>query len=206
MYSALIEDGVVNFAAHEILYILATVDDAASAAAAERLDLPAPEDRSTMLAAGLTSLYARGMVEVSDDEVKLSEAAAIAGFVMTDSEVWVELAFITDEAVDAGWLVRRGDAAILLTPRRLGTFELRVLDPRLDGKWLADIAFAFLEGRTPSAFFATRRSVDGESGLAVRHLEQGGLQLSDPSGHVLASESADGSRSELERLMSDFMA
>src|SRR5665213_706224 len=206
MYSALIQEGVTNLTAHELLYILATVSHEKSTRAAEQLDLPVYDDPQPVLTAGLTSLYARGMVEVSDEVVKLSEVAALAGYVLTDSDVWLELAFVDDDGIDAGWLVQREQAAILLTPRRLGTFELRVLDPDLNGQWLADIAFAFLTDHTRAVFYVTRDRGANESGLAVRRLEDGTVQLSTAPDSVNSAPNIDAARESFRPVMAEFMS
>jgi hypothetical protein len=206
MYSALIEDGVTNLTAHELLYILGTVSGENSTRAAEQLDLPVYDDPQPVLTAGLTSLYARGMVEVSDEAVQLSEVAALAGYVLTASDTWLELAFVGKDGIDAGWLVRREQAAILLTPRRLGTFELRVLNPELNGQWLADIAFDFLTDRPSASFYVTRDQGADETGLAVRRLEDGSLQLSTAPDSVTSAPSIDAARELFRPVMAEFMS
>ena len=206
MYSALIQEGVTNLTAHELLYILGTVSDEKSTRAAEQLDLPVYDEPQPVLTAGLTSLYARGMVEVSEEALKLSEVAALAGYVLTGSDTWLELAFVGEDGIDAGWLVRREHTAILLTPRRLGTFELRILNPELDGQWLADIAFDFLADRPAAVFYVTRDRGPGETGLAVRRLEDGTLELSTAPESVTSAPNIEAARDLFRPVMAEFMS
>jgi hypothetical protein len=181
------DEGVTTFTAHELRYILASADNESAKESRRRLALSDHPDEALILAAGLESLYVRDMVSVTDATMELTEAAAVVGYVLTSGADWFELAFVTDELIDACWLIRYEEAILLFSPRRLGTFEMRILREDPDADWLSNLVLGFLRDHEPAAVYSTHETSATKSGLAVRKLAGGTIEVSDESETVVVS-------------------
>ena len=190
------DDSMIGLTSHELGYLLELAPGSAADRAKATMKLPSPADRASYLAAGAASLLVRKLASVDDAElITPSDLAALIGSVLTADAIWIELALLSDPATEAAFLVFGSTATLVIGPRALGTFEIRIGPrDRTPGQLAAGVIMSFLEVQLPGAAYA--RLVDGGTDVAValRHLDGDVLEFSVNEGDDLFSGTWSGDR------------
>lgn len=145
------------YTAHEIEFMLGLRSTPAASVTATLLGVPAvPEAAREAVQAAVTSgLHARGKVEhAPDGQWLLGEEAQLIAGALTEADRWLGFALAEGEAMRAAFVVRAGEAVIMVVQDELGTFAISAMEGSDDvPRAVAGIATAFLSespGRTVS--------------------------------------------------------
>ena len=123
---------VIGFGVGELAYLLNVFegpsrDRSVSVFRAEEL----VED-STLNTAGASSLLARDLAVVSDDDqVGVKGVAAAVATAMGHATRWTEMSLLTEDSMDNVVLVEAPEVALMLQPRALGTWFAFAQDPTI---------------------------------------------------------------------------
>ncbi|MBD5784585.1 hypothetical protein IF650_00170 [Cellulosimicrobium terreum] len=121
------DDGLVELTGPELLVLLSLNQTPASSRTREMLRLPGLPDDSALMAAGLSSLVVRRIVEVAGDQLTpLGNALPLTRIITTATE-WVEAAAIAGDRTNAALLVGGQGGAVVLEPRPFGIWQIRPL-------------------------------------------------------------------------------
>lgn len=123
---------VIGFGVGELAYLLNVFegpsrDRSVSVFRAEEL----VED-STLNTAGASSLLARDLAVVSDDDqVGVKGVAAAVATAMGHATRWTEMSLLTEDSMDNVVLIEAPEVALMLQPRALGTWFAFAQDPTI---------------------------------------------------------------------------
>ena len=174
------DDSAIGFGAAEIAYLLSRYEPAAVARAAALLQLDLTQAGQPILAAGASSLLARGFAHLDGDEVVLDGAAAVLAYTFVAGTHWTEIGLMASrqETTDGAVMIQAPEAVVMLQPRALGTWFVLVKDPRVSsGRAVRRLAEAFLASRTGGAVFLGARTAAWEATLFLRRGETSAWEL-----------------------------
>lgn len=150
----------IGFGFAEMAALLNLAPGAAATASAAALRIKDEATDTRMVAAGASSLVARGLAVADPDGVlSVSGPVAAVTHALTSAIRRVELSLLAPDSSDSVLLVESADAAILLQPRSHLTWFAMAQRPDLDA--------------AETTFFIVRTHVDAhpDGGVIVRNLE-----------------------------------
>jgi len=143
------DDPYIGFGSAEVAYILAQFPSNARAArVADVLGIDPHEVDEIVLAAGASSLLARGLLFLEDDTLVTRDSASVLSSAVSSANAVVGIGFmIADDRFSDGLvLLQSREFSLLLQPRALGTWFALVRAPTIsDGEALSIMAHAFRE-------------------------------------------------------------
>lgn len=163
-------EAYVGFGAAEIAYLLSRFDEAQVATTLEVMGLN-PQPGEEFLAAGASSLLARGMLTTVGDQLELAGFAAALAYALGDARHWTELGFMLDQdnAVDAALVVQAPELVMLLSPRALGTWFAMIKRPELStAESVLLLADGFFGQQPGGAVFLSARTAASTATLFLR--------------------------------------
>lgn len=141
-------DPYVGFGSAEMAYLLAQLPgDVRAARVAEVIGIDPREVEEVVLAAGASSLLARGLLALEDDALVTRDDASVLTSAIANADVVVGVGFMITEDVfsDGLVLLQCAGLSLILQPRALGTWFALVRAPQIsDGDAIAIMARAFL--------------------------------------------------------------
>lgn len=171
----------------EIAALSRAVGDAA-ARIAEGLGIGDISDEVAM--AGLSSLYARGFLEVAEGETRpVPQVAAAIDVVAVSGETISMVAVSPDESATSRLLVA-DQVAVLVTPIALGCLEFRFVDMSSGVAAVVQVAGEAALSSDDTIFLVSSGSGDDGVSVAVRR-QSGEFGISDSETGVFESVSAD---------------
>lgn len=135
------DDGLIRLTGHELLVLISLNEGPPAARTREYLRLPTLEASSPLMAAGLSTLIVRGLVEVDGDQVAPVGNVLPLTRMLTIADRWVEAAAIGGEVTNAALLVGSRIGSAVLEPRPFGIWDVRPLSAADD---LSDAASRFV--------------------------------------------------------------
>lgn len=143
------EDDPTIYTAYELDFMLGLRPSEAGTITREQVGLrSAPEEAQEFVTAAVTSgLRARGKVERSaDGQWLLGEECQVIATALTGADRWLGLALTEGEAMRMAFVVKAGQAVLMLTQDELDSFVVSALpDPAQVPASIADVVTAFLE-------------------------------------------------------------
>lgn len=115
-------EGVYGFGWAELRHLLGQHDTLAARTSAKALGFDAAPADEVALAAGLSSLLARGLAAPVGDRAVSRGEAAVVETVLAQGLRWTGISFRVGDTADLLVLVEDGEALAVLQPRSLGTW------------------------------------------------------------------------------------
>lgn len=122
------EDAVLLVTDHELMAFLAMNPTDSAQATRDLFRLSTVEDRQVLERAGVTTLLARGMATVEDEDIVPVDKGAFIAAILTSATDWLEVALVTPKVDHVMFVAASEHGAILLSLNRLGAHEVRPVD------------------------------------------------------------------------------
>lgn len=200
------------YTAYEIDFMLSLRPTESAQLSREQVGLhSAPEEAREFVTAAVTSgLRARGKVDRSSDgQWLLGEEGQVVAGILTSADRWLGLALSEGDAMRMAFVIKAGQAVLLLTQDEMDSFLITSLpDPQHVPSAVADIVTAFLDDgreRTASLRRVDLSAPEDEVPLMI-HVEQDGTWRSghlplDSDGILTVSGTERGELTETVRLL-----
>lgn len=161
---------LVAFTAPELAFLLGLRSGPSTDMARNTLKLTITDTDEQLLAAGLSSLAVRGLVELADDAVRPVGPAAVIGHALTSATRCIEFGLLSKDTGDGGLLFESSGPTVMLSPRQLGCFDAIAVKPELGTTGaVLSMTNAFIEEHGAAGVFVVSRAVTGEEHeLALR--------------------------------------
>lgn len=194
------DQDLIALTTHELGYLLDLVPGDGADQTKDILGVPVPDDLDGFLAAGAATMLVRKLATVSDDDLLVpSMEVGIVGENLTGPAVWVEIALVSESATEGAFISFGPNSTLVLSPRVLGTFEIRFLPSGVSaGEATSQILVALLEAHAPAAGYARVVAGGADMALAVRLLEDGTLEVSQDEGAHVYSGTFPADRATVE--------
>lgn len=183
----MVDQDLIALTTHELGFLLDLVPGAGADQTKDVLGVPFPDDPGGFLAAGAATLLVRKLASVNDEDLLVpSTEVGVVGENLTGPAVWVEIALVSESATEGAFISFGPNSTLVLSPRVLGTFEIRFLPAGMSaGESTSQMLLALLEAHVPGAGYARVVSGGADVALAVRILADGTLEVSQEEGaHV----------------------
>jgi len=170
----------VGFGAAELAYLLSRYEGPAVDRTAELLRVDRNAASEEFVAAGASSLLARGLLKLRGDQLDLVGPAAATAYALAGAEHWTELAFMIDRetAADGALVLRAGSVVTLLQPRALGTWFVLAKEPGVEtAEAVVALADGFLAGHEGGAVFLAAHSAAGDATAFLRRSAESQWEL-----------------------------
>lgn len=187
--TTMVDQDLIALTTHELGFLLDLAPGAGADRAKDILGVQLPDEPGGFLAAGAATLLVRKLATVSDEDLLVpSTEIGVVGENLTGSAVWVEIALVSESATEGAFISFGPNSSLVLSPRVMGTFEIRFLPAGMSaGEATSQMLLALVEAHVPAAGYARVVAGGAEVALAVRLLEDGTLEVSQDEGaHVYA--------------------
>lgn len=123
---------VIGFGVGELAYLLNVFEGPARDRSVGVFRAEELVEDSTLNTAGASSLLARDLAVVSDDdEVGVKGVAAAVATALGQATRWTEISLLTEDSMDNVVLLEAPDVSLMLQPRALGTWFAFAQDPTI---------------------------------------------------------------------------
>ncbi len=135
-------DAYVGFGVAEVAYVLARRESPAAQAIVSLLALDEAYFDDIVLAAGASSLVARGFAIPQGDDGATDELrgpAAVLEYVLSMATRWTRIAFVGPAETDIAFFVEAPELAVLVQPRAVGTWWVLTKQPDIAAGTMLDL-------------------------------------------------------------------
>lgn len=185
-----VEGSEIGFGSAELAFILASFGPAAAESARVMgMDLDAASDE--VRAAGASSLFAKGWLDIIAGDASPSGPAEVLGYVLAAATRWTELGFMAsrEEMLDGALVVSAPEATMLMQPRALGSWTTVLKDPAHgDAEAVRALIDAFAATTPGGVIFLATRSTGEPSTLFIRPQQDGRWEMIEGEATADSSE------------------
>lgn len=153
----------------ELAAITQLADTDAARRTAELLRVTKTTNWQEAIRHGMSSLIARGLADISGEDVSTSAEATVIARVMQVADRWAEIALVSEASSEGALMVSSPRGCILFGASPADTFDAIAIDPaRPVGSVVANIAGDFLRRYDTAAAAVTVYTADEQRHAALR--------------------------------------
>lgn len=162
-------DTVTGFGVAEISYLLSLGEGAEADRSRDVLSVGAEAGSPALVAAGASSLLARGLVRIDGDKVLPGPIANIVSYTFASARRWTQFGIFREDKLDFALYLQAPLVSVLFQPRALSTWFVVIKEPgRTDAELLLESIKTTIAESPDSVVYLRSHTLDDEANLFVR--------------------------------------
>ncbi|NJC23481.1 hypothetical protein BJ994_002557 [Arthrobacter pigmenti] len=168
------QDAVTGFGIAEISYLMSLGEGKSADKTREVMPVGVEASSPGLIAAGASSLLARGLVRIEDDRVLPTALANGVSYTLASAQRWTQFGIFRGDSLDFALYLQAPEMSALFQPRALSSWFVMVRNPaRTDAELLLESIKTTISQSPDSVVFLRSHTLDDEANLFVRAGENG---------------------------------